>query len=80
MTQQFQLLFAFVLGDFFAPFLFQVAHFKASSIFDYTTMRTLKIALFIQKVKVIKKILPTFFSREKKVGKEKRECRALPMV
>ena len=32
-TQKFQLLFAFVLGDFFAPFLFQVAHFKASSIF-----------------------------------------------
>ena len=51
MTQQFQLLFAFVLGDFFAPFLFQVAHFKASYIIDYTTMRANNISLICKKVK-----------------------------
>ena len=36
-TQQFQLFFAFVFGDLFTPFLFQVAHFKPHSFFDYTT-------------------------------------------
>ena len=38
-TQQFQLFFTFVLGDFFPPFLFQVAHFSILISFDYTTMR-----------------------------------------
>ena len=50
-TQQFQLLFTFVLGDFFTPFLFQVAHFQASSVIFFTLRQCVlfKISLFYGK-------------------------------
>ena len=51
MTQQFQLLFAFVLGDLFTPFLFQVAHFKPHLFGDYTTKRAIKISRLTLNVK-----------------------------
>ena len=49
MTKQFKLLFAFVFGDFFPPFLFQVTHFNTSFIDFLPNSITLMYHLFAKK-------------------------------